>query len=77
MMVAGRTHDQEAELERVYTVNQVAEMLQTAPLTIRRYLKAGKIRGFKVGKDWRITESDLQAFIDAGRPTEHSGSGAE
>jgi len=54
--------------EVVYTVEEVAGLLKVAPQTVRRYLVAGKMKGFKIGKDWRITESDLQTFVEGARP---------
>lgn len=61
-------------MERVYTTEEVADALRVSVFTVRRLLNSGRLHGFKVGKDWRITESDLQAFIDAGR---HGVGGAE
>ncbi|MFZ7131740.1 MAG: helix-turn-helix domain-containing protein [Eubacteriales bacterium] len=41
------------------TVFEVADYLRTTPTTIYRWLKQGKIRGIKIGKEWRIYESSL------------------
>jgi len=49
--------------EKIYTVEEVAEMLHFQPNTIRNWLVAGKLRGIKVGWQWRIRESDLQEFV--------------
>ena len=46
------------------TVQQVAEMLQMNEEVIRRYLRDGRIKGFKVGRDWRVKEKDLEKFIN-------------
>lgn len=49
------------------TVADVAERLKVTPLTVRRWLNAGTLTGFKPGGDkagWRIEESDLIAFND-------------
>lgn len=53
--------------ERLYSVDEAAGTLGISPLTLGDWLRAGKIAGTKIGRKWRITESDLQAFIDAGR----------
>lgn len=53
--------------ERLYSVEEAAEALGISPLTLGDWLRAGKITGTKIGRKWRITERDLQAFIDAGR----------
>ena len=49
--------------EKLYTVKEVAEMLHFQPNTIRLWLEAGKLRGIKVGWQWRVRESDLQEFM--------------
>ena len=46
-----------------YTTQQVADILQLKPKTIREYIKQGKIRAYKIGRSWRITEEDLKEFI--------------
>ncbi len=53
--------------ERLYTVAEVSEVFGVSELTIGRWLRAGKLIGIKAGKGWRITESDLQSFIDKNR----------
>lgn len=49
--------------EQVYTPEQVAEHLQVSLKTIMLYLRSGKLKGFKVGRLWRIRERDLEAFM--------------
>lgn len=55
--------------ERLYSVAEAAAVMGISPLTLGDWLRAGKITGTKIGRKWRIAESDLQAFIDAGRRT--------
>jgi excisionase family DNA binding protein len=50
--------------EKVYTTEEAAEHLRVKPITIRRYLKSGKLKGIKLGKEWRIPDSDMQGLID-------------
>jgi excisionase family DNA binding protein len=39
-------------------------ILNLSPITIRRYIKNQKIKGFyKLGKEWRIEKEDLEKFI--------------
>jgi excisionase family DNA binding protein len=59
--------------ERSLTVDQVAEALQVSPWTVRIWLRARRLRGFRPGgtkAGWRIRESDLERFIaeTANRP---------
>lgn len=59
-------------MARILTVEQVAEKLQVKPLTVRDYLRKGKIPGCKLGRAWRVVESDLEQFL-SGRPFESAG----
>ncbi len=52
--------------DRILTTEQAAAILQVNYETCRRYLNAGKIPGRKIGKSWRIVESDLKRFIAEG-----------
>ena len=52
-------------MREVYTVRDVAQRLHLTTETIRDYLQEGKLKGFKVGKQWRVREQDLEAFIEA------------
>ena len=47
----------------VYTPEQIAEQWGVARHTVLRYLQTGKLKGFKIGRFWRIREHDLNAFI--------------
>ena len=51
----------------ILTVNQVARMLSRDMKTIRRYITNGKLEAFKVGRDWRIEQADLDRFIKESR----------
>lgn len=53
-------------IERLYTVKEVAKILRVSERTIFRYMQLDakhRIKAFKVGKSWRITESELNCFI--------------
>lgn len=45
--------------ENFLTVGEAAERLKVTPYTMREYLKAGKVRGIKVIRQWRVPESAL------------------
>lgn len=44
----------------VYTVEQVAELLNLHPKTVRRFIQDGKLKARKIGKQWRISGADLR-----------------
>ncbi|MFC1649454.1 excisionase family DNA-binding protein [Patescibacteria group bacterium] len=45
------------------TIGEVAVRLRVHWQTVRSYIKSGKLRSTKVGRNVRIKESDLQSFI--------------
>ncbi len=52
--------------EKLLTPTDVANRLQVHERTVTVWLRKGHLRGFKVGKEWRISSDDLQAFLEAG-----------
>jgi len=46
------------------TVQEVAEMLKVNKMTIYRYIKAGKIEAYKIGKDFRIQKEEFDRFLE-------------
>lgn len=50
--------------EKMYTPEEVAEHLHLKVKTVLDFLRAGKLPGVKIGKNWRIPDSDLQTYID-------------
>lgn len=65
--------------ERLLTPDQVAERLSLSVLTVRTWLRAGKLPGAKPGgKVWRVREADLDEYIRAlGQGDGHKGDGHE
>lgn len=49
-------------MDTLLNVNQSAFILKVHQLTIRRYIKEGKLKAIKVGGNIRIKESDLSKF---------------
>jgi excisionase family DNA binding protein len=47
-----------------YLVEELAEKLRVNRMTIYRYIKAGKVKASKIGKEYRIERGDFEAFID-------------
>ena len=57
----------------MYTVAQVAEILDLHPKTIRRLIKDGRLKARKIGREWRVRREDLREYAHgelAGRPAE-------
>lgn len=49
---------------RFYTIDQVAEILDIHHKTVRKFIKEGKLKANKVGKQWRISQIDLEVFTE-------------
>jgi excisionase family DNA binding protein len=45
------------------TVEEVGERLKIHPESVREWLRTGKLKGLKAGRQWRITESALDTFL--------------
>jgi excisionase family DNA binding protein len=50
--------------EKLLTPVQVADRLQIHERTVTRWLRDGYLRGFKLGKEWRLAPADLSAFME-------------
>ena len=50
-------------MARILTVEQAAEKLQLTPKTLRKLLKEGKMPGRKVGRAWRVVETDIERWV--------------
>lgn len=53
---------------KLLTPEEAAERLNVSPLTIRKWLRSGRLRGVKVSVLWRIREQDLEKFIKENIP---------
>jgi excisionase family DNA binding protein len=51
-------------VDRLYTTEQVAKLLQIHPLTVLKYINSGKLRAVKLGRVYRVTETSLQKFLE-------------
>jgi len=51
--------------KKLLTPTNVADRLQVNERTVTLWLRRGHLRGFKIGKEWRVSPDDLQAFLEA------------
>lgn len=49
---------------KFYTVSEVADILKMNPQVIARKLQGGEMEGYKIGKDWRVSHTQLMRFLD-------------
>jgi excisionase family DNA binding protein len=50
----------------LYSIEQVAALLDLHVRTVRSYVRTGRLKGVRIGKQYRIAAEDLEAFT--GRP---------
>lgn len=48
--------------EQYYSIEEVAKMLKVAYLTVYRWIRSGKLKTIKAGKQYRIKKEELNAF---------------
>lgn len=46
-----------------YTAQELAEKLGVNIMTVYRYIKAGKIKAYKIGKEFRIEKNEFAGFL--------------
>ncbi len=50
--------------ERYLTPEDIAQRLHVSTITVGKWLRSGKLKGFKAGRLWRVRECDLQEFLN-------------
>jgi len=49
--------------DKFYTPEQIAKELQVHHLTILKFIKIGRLKGIRLGRVYRIRESDFENFL--------------
>ena len=50
-------------MEKIYTLEELAQILTVTRRTLYNYIKSGKLKALKVGKRWRVTQKQLDDFL--------------
>lgn len=53
--------------EIYYTVKDLVNLLSLTELTIRDYLRKGKLKGNKAGMFWYVSKKDLRSFLEGNK----------
>jgi len=53
-----------SENKEFYTAKELAGKLRVNIMTIYRYIKAGKLKAYKIGKEFRIDKKEFQRFLN-------------
>jgi len=46
------------------TTENVAELLQLDVETVRRYIREGKLKAIKLGREYRVRREDFEEFLE-------------
>ena len=52
------------KIKEFYTAKELADKLRVNIMTIYRYIKAGKIKAYKIGKEFRIDKNEFGNFLN-------------
>ena len=55
-----------ADSVKVFTLEEIMDILKVSRRTIYNYIKADQLKAIKVGREWRVTEKALNAFLETG-----------
>jgi len=50
--------------EEFYLAEELAKKLRVNIMTIYRYIKAGKLKAYKIGKEFRIDKKEFESFLN-------------
>ena len=56
--------DEREPISEYLTPREVMELLYIGKNTLYKLLNSGELKGFRVGKQWRITKGALQEYAD-------------
>lgn len=60
----------------LYSIDDLHELLGISKMTLRAYLREGRLKGRKLGVQWYVSEDALKEYFDAGEENENrSGTG--
>lgn len=57
-------------VDRLWTVDEVADYLQVSRTTVLRRIRSGELVAIRMGNSWRVRQADLDAFLGS-LPTSH------
>lgn len=51
--------------EQFYTLQEVAKLLKVSYMTVLRWVKSGKLKASKVGKQYRVKKEVFETFTES------------
>ena len=52
-------------MDTLHTVGEVAGMLRVSTMTVYRLIRTGELPAVRIGRNYRVKQSDLEAYLDA------------
>lgn len=53
-------------VKEIYTLHEVEELLKVTQRSLYNFIKDGRLKAFKAGREWRVTEEALNDFMRGG-----------
>lgn len=53
---------------KLFTVEELSELLEVQETTIRKYLRDGRLRGRKLARRWYVSEDSLAEYFSKSEP---------
>jgi excisionase family DNA binding protein len=50
--------------QEFYTAKEISDKLKLNVMTIYRYINAGKLKAYKIGKEFRIEKQEFDDFLN-------------
>ncbi len=57
---------------KLFTVEELSELLEVQETTIRKYLRDGRLRGRKLARRWYVSEDSLAEYFSESEPVKES-----
>lgn len=58
------------EFSRLLTVAEVADTMRVSRMTVYRLIRSNELKAIKVGRNYRVRESDLKLYFDSSVTTD-------
>jgi excisionase family DNA binding protein len=52
--------------EEILTIREVADLLKLHPKTVNKFALAGKLPGYRIGRQWRFRKSEVLSALEKG-----------
>lgn len=62
-----------SEPKEYYSADEVAALLGLHVRTIRRFIREGRLKATRIGRQYRIAQTDLSKLVGSGQGKEHAG----